>query len=156
MVLFFCCTSGVRKVQFQNGFEKIEGYVTTDCPRFSNSYVLFLEGGGFFEANLEQFRKKQAGPDLCLNALSQVAALEKPTSEEHGDISSMTVCDIVSCVLTQAVTPGKKERNVKNWPAQPTCQHSGPRSVYLTLGAVKPWGLVRRLVLKSWLMKKLF
>lgn len=95
MVLFLCCTSGVRKVKFQKGSEKIEGYVTTDWPHCSNSYALFLESESFFKANLEQFGNKQAGLDICLNAGSQVSALEEPTSEEHGKIlggsSSMNV-----------------------------------------------------------------
>lgn len=51
-------------MKFQNGFAKIEGCVTTDCPHCSNSYVLFLESGGFFKENLEQFGNKQAGSDL--------------------------------------------------------------------------------------------
>lgn len=67
---------------FQNGFEKIEQYVATDWPHCSNSCVL-------------HFGNKQAGSDLCLNARSQMSALEEPTSEEHGkipgDISSMNV-----------------------------------------------------------------
>lgn len=95
MVPFLCCTSGVRKVKFQKDFEKIEGYVTTDWPHCSNSYALFLESGSFLKANLEQFGNKQAGSDICLNAGSQVCALEEPTSKEHGkipgDSSSMNV-----------------------------------------------------------------
>lgn len=95
-------------MKFQNGFEKIEGYVTTDCPQCSNSYVPFLESGGFFKANLKQFGNKQAGSDLCLNIHSQVSVLEEPTSEERGkipgDISGMNVT--VSCV----VTPGSNTR----------------------------------------------
>lgn len=93
--MVFCSSSGVRKVKFQNGFEKIQGNVTTDWPHCRNSYVLFLESGSFLKANLEQFGNKQAGSDLCLNTLSQVSALEKPASKEHGkipgDLSSMNV-----------------------------------------------------------------